>query len=88
MASKIYDPNTEVKKLVIGFSLSFFEMYVDTRWSEKELRSFLDAAWDLFVVDPNRKHFIQKLWLFFDELEEQRKPASLIGRYISERLKK
>lgn len=88
MASKTYVRNKEVKKLAIGFTFSFFEMYVHSPYSKGEIRSFLNAAWDLYLLDPNPKLFIEKLEQFFDELLEQHKPLSQIGRYISKHLKK
>jgi hypothetical protein len=89
MASKTYLRNKEAKKLVTGFTFSFFEMYVDfAPCSKGEIRSFLNAAWELYLLDPNPKLFIEKLQQFFDELLEQHKPVSQIGRYISKHLKK
>jgi len=89
MASKTYLRSKEEKKLVFGFTFAFFDMHVDLEeWSKEELGSHLNAAWELFLLDPHPVIFIDTLWRFFDELNRQGKPASQIGRYISKHLKK
>ena len=89
MAPKTYLRSDEEKKLVFGFTFTFFDMHVDLeRWSEEELRSHLNAAWELFLLDPHPVPFIDTLWRFFDELDKQGKPASEIGLYISKHLTK
>ena len=40
------------------------------------------------LATPIPKRFLEKLQLFFDESEQQRKSAFKIGRYIIEQLKK
>ncbi|HXQ27330.1 MAG TPA: hypothetical protein VN822_13050 [Candidatus Acidoferrales bacterium] len=78
----------EVKKLIIGFGYSLLEYFTDlSGYSPAEARSFFDAACDLWLLDPNRKRFIEKIDLFYYELEEERTPPFEIGRYIAKHLK-
>lgn len=80
--------NEEAKKLAVGSTEALLEMYADLRFSPAERRSFLDASWELWLRNRNQKRFLEKLQLFFDESEQQRKSAFKIGRYITEQLKK
>ena len=73
--------------IVVGFASYLLDRYGDMRLSPKELCSFIKAGWDLWLRYPNRKHFEEILDDSFDELWNQRKPASEIGKYLARKFK-
>jgi hypothetical protein len=87
MAQKIKKVNKEVKQLIIGFTGVLLGKYADLRFSPTELRSFLDASWDLWLRNPNPKRFLEQLDQLFDELEAQHKSTFKIGSHTAEYLK-
>jgi hypothetical protein len=89
MASATHIGNNASKQLAISYTRALLERFGDVGlYSEEELNFLLDGAWDLFLLDPDQKRFLEKLEQFFDELEERLKPPFEIGRCISEYLKK
>ena len=84
MAQKM---NKEAKKLITGFTGVLLEKFADLRFSPAERRSFLDAAWDLWIRYPKPKRYLEILEQLFDESQEPPNSPFKIGRYIRERLK-
>jgi hypothetical protein len=77
----------KIDVIVVGFASYLLDKYADMNLSPKELCSFIKAGWDLWSRDPNRKRFEERLDDSFDELWNQRKPLSEIGKYLARKFK-